>query len=349
MQIYGSLVDEQAVTLSRYSRLVGYTEWAFFGISHTDNPRYGVRRIWNQHQREDIANYLAEAQEMIEEIVDFPLKPRWIVGERYPFSYGFLTRWCKMIELGIQVTDDISLGATVTLGAVNCTITVSGVLPTLNPAEVFVFYPGTEERIDSTSVVVQISANPLVYEVVITIPRSRLIDYSQWDNPEEGWDALDDGNFQGTVDVKRIYNSVSVTTEALYQSNCTTSFSSETSEAITSFIENKEIGHVILRHDHCHSSCHCKNYAHVSINYKAGLTPINRTLESSIVRLAHSLMPSEPCSEPMLQILWERDRNIPKILTKERIECPFGMSDGAWSAWKWAQGNEVFRSKVLRT
>ena len=70
--------------------------------------------------------------------------------------------------------------------------------------------------------------------------------------------------------------------------------------------------------------------------YKAGLQHMNAQAEDAIVRLAHSKMPDAPCGCDSVKSFWNRDRNVPQIMTAERLNCPFGMNDGAWIAWNFA-------------
>lgn len=350
MQLFGTTIPDQVVSLHRYARIVGYTEWAFFGISHPDNQLYQLRKIWRKDQREDIQGYLAQAQSMIEDVVEFPLKPRWIADERHDYSLDILSRWCKVIESGVMASEDISLGAIVDLTSEPAVVTVIPVSSDLSPDEVRVFYPSTDEEIFPSSVVVEpapVSFGVGVYQLVVRIPRARIVEYSKLQNPEEGWVWNDDSNFQTSVDIVRVYNDPSVQAKAFYRENCITSFSDETFESRPQFIMNHDLGRFSIQ-NRSSSGCGCSSgFSGMALNYRAGLLEVTRLMESTVIRLAHSLMASEPCSEPILQRLWLRDRDIPKILTKERIECPFGMSDGAWVAWKWACGQQVVRMTSL--
>jgi len=75
----------------------------------------------------------------------------------------------------------------------------------------------------------------------------------------------------------------------------------------------------------------------VRVNYYDGKQYLSRQMEDAIVRLAHAKMPDEPCGCDVAQRMWKRDRNVPEVLTRERINCPFGMSDGAWIAWQFTR------------
>jgi len=58
-------------------------------------------------------------------------------------------------------------------------------------------------------------------------------------------------------------------------------------------------------------------------------------------------MPEEPCGCEVAQRLWRRDRHVPEVLTRERINCPYGLSDGAWQAWRFTQSMKLVRGRVL--
>jgi len=85
----------------------------------------------------------------------------------------------------------------------------------------------------------------------------------------------------------------------------------------------------------------------VRLNYRAGLTELTHQAEDAIVRLAHSKMPHSPCNCSPPLWLWSRDQNVPDVLTRERYNCPFGMSDGAWGAWRFAWSMKEWRGSVL--
>jgi hypothetical protein len=216
-------------------------------------------------------------------------------------------------------------------------------------SQIRVFYPGTEQEITVKNIAFsQLASFSTEMILTITIPRARLVAYDKLDNPPEGliWD--EDANFQSTVDVHRIYTDSSVQAKLIYQGNddCT-SFCAEHEDTACEYIEDREIGEIVIRKD-AFSTCdfNRRRYTHILLNYKAGLVTPPRLAESTIMRLAHSMMPTEPCGCEITQRLWRRDRTIPQILTQERIECPFGLSDGAWVAWRWALGLELVRAST---
>ena len=46
-------------------------------------------------------------------------------------------------------------------------------------------------------------------------------------------------------------------------------------------------------------------------------------------------MPRMPCGCEKFVLSWEEDNNIPNTMTRERVNNPFGLKDGAWHAWAW--------------
>src|SRR5690606_14969886 len=91
----------------------------------------------------------------------------------------------------------------------------------------------------------------------------------------------------------------------------------------------------------------CRRYERGRLNYRCGLQKLNLQAEMAILRLAHAKSPEAPCSCEKTSHLWQRDRDVPEVLTRERLECPFGLSNGAWIAWKFAQSLKHYRAGVL--
>jgi len=73
----------------------------------------------------------------------------------------------------------------------------------------------------------------------------------------------------------------------------------------------------------------------VRCSYKSGLSSIPHELEDAVIRLAHTLMPDNPCPvgrDPQHHY-WIRDRKVREIGLREYLNCPWGNMDGAWYAW----------------
>lgn len=344
MQIYGEITPVSAVSLPRYAQMIGYTECAFFGVARSNNVNYACREIWTKAQRDSISAYLMQAQDELESILQYPLQQKWFSDEEHPFSLKVIANNGHIISSGVRKEDVISDGAVVTLSDISgikdpCEIVLSYDLTGVSLSEIHIFYPGVDVEI-IPSRIFYIDASKVL---TIEIPRCRLVAYDKLNNPDEGLDYTLDENFQSTVDVHRIYTDSSVQAKLFYKDNacssCNISYDSACQTIIDSIIGTID---VVPSNGYRY-----RDYIKMALNYSAGISTLTRGIESAIIRLAHSMMPSEPCGCEISQGLWRRDRFIPQILTKERIDCPFGLSDGAWFAWKWACDNELKRISIL--
>jgi hypothetical protein len=54
-----------------------------------------------------------------------------------------------------------------------------------------------------------------------------------------------------------------------------------------------------------------------------------------VYRLAHARMGEQPCGCALHERQWSLDRTVPSILTAERLNCPFGLEQGAWGSYTW--------------
>lgn len=335
---------ESCITLKRYAEIIGYPQCNFFGINASIDTGYQCKEIWTKFDRDTISHYLAEAQSEIEQITGYPLCARW-VGEnedqlwrdKQTLKSKMITRFAHVIESGIKATDTIQAGATIdhstdpaVVGPIATTVT--------DTSEIAVFYP------DSDRVVYPYSIDITSGQLTIWIERCHLVDPDYFDNPITGWDYTDLTYFLSTVDVKRIYNSTATEATLIYPKckNC-----EQTTAAGCIYIEDNRLGIIkITKTSTTSGLCGCSN-AFVNLNYKAGLETLSRQGEDAIVRLAHSKMPNEPCGCEVVQRLWKRDRNVPDVLTRERLNCPFGLNDGAWIAFQFAQAMKIYKSSVL--
>jgi len=347
MQIYGETTPRSAISLTRYAQLIGYNECAFFGVAYEGNVNFACKKLWSKTERDLVQYYLSEAQDELEQVLQFPIQPTWFVDEKHNYNrkHMLMTDYGKVIAFGTKATSVISDNAVVDLATDPDFgyISISPFAGLYPYSEIHIFYPDTDIEIIPSN----IAYNSGTLTLTITIPRCRLVAYSKMDNPDEGLIYSDNSNFQSTADVHRIYNDTVSQGKLWYRSNVCTSFCTETYDSVCAFGLNNEIGSVALDTVCQNQLCCSKNYESMSINYEAGLQILTKQAEMILLRLAHSKMPDKPCGCDYAETLWRRDRNVPQILTRERIECPFGMSDGAWMAWKWACGLELKRAGAL--
>lgn len=325
-----------AVSLADYIRAVGYDEAAFWGVFYAGQELNDCATLWLEVQRLAVADALAQAQLMIENIIGYPLCPRWFTDNQLYCSRNIITRWGQLLIAGQQAITTVSAGA-----VVNYTLDPATIGPLATTAtdasEIHVYLPSTGREVMPSSIVISGGM------VTIRIPRIRLV--ADVDSPQTGYDFTDLANFTGTVDVKRSTNDP--TTTATLLSRETACAIDEASACLR--IEDARRGFIRISQTGDTAPCPSiwSQYA-VDLYYKAGLVVLPTDLKNAIIRLAHTLMPESICNQcDQIHRLWERDTKVSDVLTRERINCPFGLSAGAWFAYKVAQTNKLWRAGSL--
>jgi hypothetical protein len=294
--------------------------------------------------------HLSEAQSEIEKVIGFPLSPKWFADEVHPFRSKILTKMTNVLELGIEAITNISLNATVTLTSDPATVTIATALTSVEGIKIY--YPGTDEEIYPSNMVIT-GGN-----LVISVPKCRIVKYTLLDNPSNGL-LYTDSIYQDKVDVKRRYTDPSDQITVVWPHQCNPTCSSTGCvryiEPACGIILDPEIGEITYEFAtysseswvRTHRIC-CKGEPQkIEINYKAGMQVLDPIAETAIIRLAHSKMPYQPCGCDAIINMWRRDATIPQILSVERLECPFGLSNGAWMAWKFAGQLAIERMSVF--
>jgi hypothetical protein len=326
------------VTLARYARIIGYAEAAFFGVAHPNNSQYACREIWTKEQRDSVAMYLFEAQNDLEETIGYAVQPTWYIEDAQMTNTGILLlNNRKLIAAGFRAETVLATNAAVTHATDPATVGPITVAFT-DAKEVHVYYPGSNQEIEPSKV--EISGTSLT----IWIPRVRLVAETKLDNPPTGLDYNDLANFQGSVEVRRVYNDTTKGAELIWQTNNLTG-STESTTTASLDIRNKEIGSVFINPTQC-VGIDCYTYlSHARVYYRAGMLTLSQKAEDAIVRLAHSRMPQEPCGCDVVRHVWKRDTSQPQYLSRERQSCPFGVSDGAWVAYQFASSLVIPRAR----
>jgi hypothetical protein len=332
--VFGITPSSPALSLARYAHIIGYSDCAFFGVDDPSNVNYACRKIWTGYDRSNIADYLAEAQEEIENVIGYPMAGKWFEDEEHTYTSPVSLNFSRILALGIKSCTKIGDGSAVSYLAEPATVVVPTTLTSTD--DIHVYYPDTEEEISPSNMVIA-GGN-----LTISIPKCRLVEYSVRDNDENGIDPTNMTNFQTTVDVVHCTTDTTDQGELVYVPSACNTDCTEEVLPICVYLDNASIGTVLLGKP---VSCICSTglLTKVRINYKAGLTSLTKQMEMAIVRLAHSKMPTEPCGCDITQRLWKRDRNVPEILDRERLNCPFGLSDGAWMAYKMALSMTDYR------
>lgn len=337
------------VSLGHYAAHLGIDECGVWGVQWSGQVDAACGSIWTKFQRDSLSEYLQQAQDLIEGVINYPLCPRYIVEDNKPFKTRIHTRWKRVIETGVQATSVIATGTPVDYSSEPALI---GPIPALGATtdEVIIEHAGTTYAIEPSGMV--LSGGNLT----IAIPRCRLVLPALWNNPAAGLDYTDLTNFAATVDVSRLYTDTTTQATLVWPTGkhaCPEC--AEETDTACEVIVNPLTGYLtVLRTDatgavvtgNCWTDCSC-HPQYVRLAYKAGLPVLSVVAQDAIIRLAHSLMPEGPCGCDIAQQHWKRDRNVPDYVAPERMNNPWGYSDGAWFAWLFTRQLELKRVSVL--
>lgn len=357
-------VEKSVVSLARYAKIINIDENSFWGVRTDDIIEYQCYEILLKWQRDLIARTLYEAQIEIEDEVDYLMQPTFVVGiitdeptndqrlvdEQWNAKSISLTKWKNVIQPGVKKTNTLELGSTIN------TATDPGVVQ-ITPAGLYdldtieVYHPDSNIQIQPSRIYESAG------DIFIEIPRCRTVKEEYADNNASGVDYSVLANFLSTVDVYwfEVDDSVHATLKWAHQCNsaCKAAGCAQYSETACIVVEDHRLGILKLASASytdgawVTESCCYSGTPIAQLNYYAGLTNLNQQAEDTIVRLAHSKMSDEACGCDVFKRLWRRDTNIPDIMSKERLNCPFGLSDGAWIAWQFTQSMAIGRSSVL--
>lgn len=348
-----------AVPLARYADIIGYDQCAFWGVRYDGQESLECGTFWTEWERQSLADALAQAQQMIEDVLGYPLCPTFITGQlatdwRYvdeqpATGNPIVTRWAYILQPGVRaetvIVDNAGVDYTAepaVVGPIATTVT--------DQNEVAIFHAGSDRTITPSRIII---AGGLL---TIYIPRCRLVNPDLLDTitGSVGLDYTDLDNFVDAVDVKRVYVDPSVNANLVREHSCTALCSAEgcasQTDAACIVVRDAVQGVVLVRPGIYNDGWshkptgHC--YNHVRLNYLAGLRTVTRQIEMVVVRLAHSLMPAEPCGCETAQRFWERDRYVGEILSREMLNNPWGYSAGALFAYAWATQNALSRGGV---
>ena len=83
-------------------------ECAFWGVLDPSVPvNDACSPILTLPERKQIARYLGEAQDEIEQVCGYPLSPRWFTDE-LPYGFTVFAKQKKIIEPGVMATDNVA-------------------------------------------------------------------------------------------------------------------------------------------------------------------------------------------------------------------------------------------------
>lgn len=330
------LTDQLAVPLARYAQLVDYSEAAFFGVRRDGQDEYACRTIWTRWQRQAVTRALMAAQGEFWKHCGYPMVKTFITAERHDYNRTVLLENCHVIGMGRKVDTLLASGKAVSHAT--DPVSISQNVTTTDPEEIHVYHPGTDYEIIPSSVVIAGGV------ATILIPRVRMVALANDNNPDDGWDYTDTSKFEQTVDIRWIYLDPFYQVEVFCQAPCACPPPVATTFWNSVQMKAPRIGHIKLD---CNTSfCGCTPQ-YMEVSYLCGLESLSVHAEDAIIRLAHSRMPTEPCGCDFLRGMWERDKTVPDVLTAERENCPFGLSNAAWQSWEFMQDMVCYRGRAI--
>lgn len=331
-----------SLTLDRYQELMRFPIAAFNGLYKAEEEGcYDCAAIWKQTDRDAFAIAIAKAEEMRERELGYHLSPKYIDDERYDYSYPAILRMKHLIAIGSKATSNIQIGWPLVLsvlGVINDPVVITVPTTVTVVSEIKVYYSGEDVEIKPSNIIIT-GGN-----VIISIPRSRLVDPSVDTNCEPPPMYTDDTNFVNLVDVKRVYTDLSDGAFLVCGgdcgcvnplcSYCAAGFT-ETHKQAYPNIESRRLSIVKL----CPGSysggawtptlSQCCDPTRISISYLSGIENSMYT-EILTIRLAHTLLPTIlPDRIDLCSGCWKGDME-----RDENAELtPYGDARGAVTAW----------------
>jgi hypothetical protein len=328
-----------AVSLPRYAQIIEYAEPAFFGVNHPDNHEFECREIWSHEQRIAVYRALQLSQSELEKTVEYPLMPTWFGPERHDPGNPQILNTGRLIQMGQKKT--VTHANVANTSVVDPAIFIHAVTVT-DVDEVHIYHPGTDVEIYPSKIVIAGGV------ATITVPLVRMVAIAYEDTPPEGLDMADFAIWaEDFVDVVEEYLDPVLPPVEFISYDCASAGACPV-ETITdgcAYVSNEKLG--IIKIGTFVDMCLAERAQFVDLYYQAGLADLTPHIEDIIVRFAHARMPNEPCGCDWLKARWRGDQLVPEMLTPERENCPFGMSNGAWLAWEFAQTSKQYRMGIL--
>lgn len=336
--VFGAVLDDSALHLPTYAQIIRYDENAFFGINAPTNRERACNQVWSRIDREMIARNLREAQTMIENEINYPFGTKYIEGEQIDLRPRMRTKWARIQSLGKRAVTDISLNIALdnstdpaTFAAVATSVTNAGEIHYYEHDTDNELFPDTETLASGL--------------LTATFPRARLVRGDKQSNPEDGWIYDQYADWALThIDIKRVYtdtSDVGVFVWPLGKQPCPTC--TEDTEPACGYIQSSRGGVITMLPEASSSRCNCHGASVIRVNYAAG-EPLDTYAQDAIVHLAHANMSVMPCAGcNAINLLWSNDRFVPQEITQDRASATFGVSEGAWRAYVYAEKHRHVR------
>lgn len=372
---------ETLLPLDEYARIMAIHPDAFNQCVDPLNPYPGAcERVWIQHGwmdydsgrivgRHDIAQAVADAENMIAEKLGFWPAPTWMRADEKPWprpargaqtSYPPIqASWGQVIEGGrrdlTMIDEDAAIvytasvpGGTLDTATINITaaqMTAAGAAR----EEVAVFFPDEIEDIWRIHYL-DITEDPITGDITIVGRRSQFADPDLWLVADD-IDLSVNANFLAVADVYRRYNNPSQPAQAVWKGGlggCGTTFCADTCQAACLSVDDLRLGIVrVMPGTYAAGSWTSAAFSVARLPDKARLwyhhgmllqdnLKIKPVLAEAIVRLANTYLVAAPCGCEQTQYRWNRDREEQDINTYDTALAmsAFGSTmKGAVYAW----------------
>jgi len=341
-RVTDGLLDDRELRLilDRYQEILRLPIEAFNGLNNPDAlDVYECPNIWKQSERDFLATFIAQAEEMREEELGYHLAPIYIDDEEQDYGVPTTLNRKYLIEIGTKTTTIIEAGVVLDLGvetAPNDPVVVTVATTVTATDEVKVFYPGEDIEIRPSNI--SISGGI----ATIRIPRSRLVDPDLNDDREDHLSYYENDNFLVTVDISRVYTDTSDGAYLVWDSVARVVAGVQTypdARETTQRANIQILGQVARRiaeistypasTDGSGSTfVYCVQPTTIRVSYLSGKQSSMRT-ELETARLSHILSPRAPITCPYVMQLWAEDR----APDSSGIVTPYGGEKGAVRAW----------------
>lgn len=346
------------LSLDEYRKLFNIPLCAFNGVENPDENRHACDHYWEQWERDHLAQALEDAEGMFANEMRFYFGERFLTDHDKIWSDPLQLRYGHVVGGGIRATTEVTPSAS--------NFTIDPATITVATAD---FPGGTSEiRVEDDETGLEIEPDEVTTvgaNYVISISQCKLIDMDIL-NAMEGNDPVEyDNTFPAATWLKladltvyREYLDTSSQATITYGPACVCwcSDGACTGSDYTGcvFVTDRKIGTVRVNRatysdgwscDHT-AICGCYKGDKVTVHYRAGTDDIPNW-KRAVYRLAHTLIEVDYCGCSIFKRTHRRDVRVPPILTAERINCRWGIMDGAWYAWQFMMTQQHGRAFML--
>lgn len=332
-------------------------ECAFNGVENPSESLSGCDRVFAQWERDMIAQAIDDA------IGDLSTVLHYYIGEKYLIDYGH--KWTDPLNLKWKHVEGGGIEGLTAVTPSASDFTVDPAAITVAQAD---FPGGTDEIkiVDGEGLrIYPDEVDESGTDYIIYIDQCKLI---EWDNLEDQSDPIDyDDMFPADTWLKladlTVYRSyLDTTTQATIEfgpsCHCTFCGTACAGDDYTGcvWVYDPEISKVRVQlatysvTDAAWGCTYpiyygCYSGDKVTVRYKTSHYPTG--WKNIVTSLANTKLAFKPCGCSAFDTRMQMDRTIPSVLTGERINCPLGLENGAWKAWKWAQRTVVSTAYML--